>query len=537
MNNKSTSSKNFLNGASILMVALAITKVIGFIYKIPLTRILEGAGNGYYNEAYQIYSFLFVISTGGLPIAIAKMISESNAVGRIKEPRKILSLALKTFAIIGAIGMLIMIFCAKWFALSIFKTEQSALGMITVAPAIFFVSLGSAFKGFFQGYKNMVPTALYQIIEAGTKLLGFIFIFILIALGYANRPEVLASGAIFGVTLGSFTSMSFMFFRFYFGKEKIEVPSENPIESRSNGALFKAMLSIAIPITISSSIMSLTNTIDTMLLKNSLIVSGLDAQTAHFHYGSYTMLYSLFNLPPTLTQTIGISVLPFISSLFATGKKKEAYENMDSSMRIVSLIAAPCAVGMSLFSRPILTLIYGGLDKEIDIAAPAFTILALGIYLVAMAYPLNIFLQAIGKARVPMYSMIVGAVLKITTNVLLVSNPNIRTNGAPFGTLACYGAVLVINMIMLYKYQRYKPHFVSVFVKPILAAVISVGLAAIGYGFTGGGGIMTLLFIGVAALLYLILIFVLKAINRYDVLLLPKGEKLCDILTRKGLIK
>lgn len=534
MSNKS--SKNFLNGATVLIVALAITKVIGFIYKIPLTRILGGSGIGYYNEAYQIYSTMFVISTGGLPVAIAKMISESNAVGRIKEPRKILSLALKTFAAVGAVGMLVLIFCANWFAREIAQTEQSAMGIIAVAPAIFFVSLGSAFKGFFQGYKNMVPTALYQIIEAGTKLLGFAFVFVLIALGYGDRPEVLASGAIFGVTLGSFTSMVYMFIRFYFGKEDIDVTVENPIENRSNGILFKAMLKIAIPITISSSVMSLTSTIDAILLKNNLILSGLDAETAHFYYGSYTTLYSLFNLPPTLTQTIGISVLPFISALFATGKKKEAYDNMDSSMRIVSLIAAPCAIGMSFFARPILTLIYN-MPEETDIAAPAFTILALGIYLVAMVYPTSIFLQASGKAKIPMYSMFVGAALKIAINITLVSNPNIRINGAPFGTLACYGSVLIINLIMLYKYQKYKPHFISVFVKPIVASVISIGLARVIYNITGGGNLLTLICIIIAAVLYVVLIFTTRALNSYDVKLLPKGERLCEILSKRGLIK
>ena len=529
--------KNFLGGAAILTVALALVKVIGFVYKIPLTSILEGDGFGYYNDAYQVYSLLFVISTGGIPVAIAKMISESNAVGRINEPKKILSIALKAFSVIGIIGTLVLVFGAKWFAEVVVKTPESTISIIAVAPAIFFVSLGAAFKGYFQGYKNMAPTAVFQIIEALTKLLGFVVVFVLMAMGYKDRPDVLACGAILGVTLGSFTSTVYMFIRFYFGKEEIDVSVQNPIESRSNSALFRAMVKIAVPVTISASVMSITSLRDMIFVKNSLIASGLTAKTANFVYGSYAgCCYSLFNLPPTITQTIGISVLPFISALFSQGKIKESHKNMDSSMRIVSLIAAPCAIGLSFFAKPILSLIYP-IPKEVAVAAPAFTILALGIYLVAIVYPTNLFLQACGKASVPMISMFVGAVLKIIINIVLVSNPGIRINGAPYGTLACYGSILVINLVMLYKQQKYKPELLSVFIKPLGAAVISVGAARLLYNLLGGGKLMTLASIGVAGVLYIALILLFKTLNTFDVSLLPKGEKIANVLTKKGLIK
>ena len=152
--------KNFLNGAMILTAALVIVKIIGFIYKIPLMRLLEGDGYGYYNDAYQVYSLLFVISTGGIPVALAKIISESNAVGRINEPKKILSLSLKMFSVVGIIGTSVLAFCAKWIAEVFTKTPGSTISIIAIAPAIFFVSLGASFKGFFQGYKDMTPTAV-----------------------------------------------------------------------------------------------------------------------------------------------------------------------------------------------------------------------------------------------------------------------------------------------------------------------------------------------------------------------------------------
>jgi len=549
--------KNFLNGAMILTAALVIVKVIGFIYKIPLFNLIGGDGQGYYDVAYQVYSLLFVISTGGIPVALAKLISESNAVGRINEPKKILSLSLKIFSVVGIVGTLVLIFFSKWFA-NFVNTPGASISIVAIAPAIFFVSLGASFKGFFQGYKDMTPTAIYQILEAASKLLGLGAVIILIANGY-TQSSVLACGAILGVTIGSFVSTTFMFLRFYFGKDPVKTDVVNPIESRSNSVLFRAILKIAVPITLSSSIMSITSTIDMISVKQALINSGLPSYTeaqvealkaagaefvmhANSVYGAYSgCCYSLFNLPPTITQTIGISVLPFISELFAKKKYSEAYQNMNSSMRIVSLIAAPCALGLSFFAYPIFNLLFSSKPHEILIATPAFQILALGIYLVAMAYPTSLFLQGCGHVNIPLVAMATGAVLKIITNYTLVSQPEIRINGAPFGTLLCYGSTLVINLIMLYKLQRYKPDFISVFVKPLISALIAVGASYAFYKYVLFENISiklcAIIGIGLAGVLYVIFIFLFRAIKREDVLLLPKGEKICGILERKGLIK
>ncbi len=553
-----SSKKNFLGGAAILAAAILIVKAIGFIYKIPLMNLLGGDGYGYYNDAYQIYSLLFVLSTGGIPVAIAKLVSESNAVGRINEPKKILSLSLGAFSIVGLIGTLILVFFAKWFAEVVVKTPGSTISIIAIAPAVFFVSLGASFKGFFQGYMDNKPTAIYQILEALAKLSGLGIIFILIKTGNTSASK-LACGAILGVTFGSLVSTAFMFIRFYFGKSPIRTDVQNPLESRNNSALFRAIVKIAVPVTLSSSVLTLASTIDMITVKQALINSGLPVYdeatieamkaagerfvtTANSVYGAYTgCTSSLFNLPPTLTQTIGISVLPFISEAIAIGNKKVAYKNMDSSLRIVSMLAAPCAVGLSLFAYPIMSLLFSGRPDEVIISTPAFHVLALCIYLVAMSQPTSYFLQACGKVNVPLIAMLVGAVLKLVTNYVLVSQPSIRINGAPYGTLLCYGSVLIINLVMLYKTQRYRPQFMSVFVKPILCALISVGTSYAVYKYLLFGRLSLKLCaiggIGLAGVLYIILIFAFRALARDDILLLPKGEKIAALLERKGLIK
>lgn len=541
--NKNAIEKSFLNGALILSVASILIKVIGAIYRIPLVRLIGGDGMGYYNDAYQIYSLLFVISTAGIPVAIAKLVSESNAIGRINEPKKILRLAIITFSIIGFIGMCVMYFGVDMF-ISLTKTPQSRLSIMAIAPAVFFVSLTSSFKGFFQGYKNMVPTAIYQIIEASAKLLGLVIVVILIHNGYKDNYAVLASGAVLGVTFGAFCSMLFMLFRFIFGKkEKIVIPQSRIQPNRKTSTIFKSMLAISIPVTFSSAVMSLTSFIDMVLVKNSLIAAGYTADTANFMYGSYTgCTSSLFNLPPTITLTVGVSILPFLSSYFSVNDKKSAFKNMHSSMKVVSLIAMPCTIGMSVMARPILTLLFSSKPEEVNIAAPTLRILALAIVFVSFVSLTNVFLQSAGKAYIPIITMIIGAVIKIIVNYNLVRIPAININGAPIGSLLCYSSIVIINIIFIYKITKFKMPIISVFIKPLICSIVCSAGAYLVYSLLFSqlkisNTISTLCGLFIAVIIYFITIFAIKAIDRDDILLLPKGDKIADFFAKLNLIK
>ena len=540
---KNNIEKSFLNGALILSVASILIKIIGAIYRIPLVHLIGGDGMGYYNDAYQIYSLLFVISTAGIPVAIAKLVSESNALGRINEPKKILRLAIITFSIIGFIGMCVMYFGVDMF-ISLTKTPQSRLSIMAIAPSIFFVSLTASFKGFFQGYKNMVPTAIYQIIEATAKLLGLVIVVVLIHIGYKDNYAVLACGAVLGVTFGAFCSMLFMLLRFVFGKkEKIVIPELNIVPNRKTSVIFKSMLAISIPVTFSSAVMSLTSFIDMVLVKNSLIAAGFTADTANFMYGSYTgCTSSLFNLPPTITLTVGVSILPFLSSAFSINDTKTAFKNMHSSMKVVSLIAMPCSIGMSVMARPILNLLFASKPDEVDVAAPTLQILALAIIFVSFVSLTNVFLQSAGKAYIPILTMIIGAVIKIVVNYNLVRIPGININGAPIGSLLCYSSIVIVNIIFIYKFTKFKLPVISVFIKPLICSIACSGSAYLVYYLLHvqlniSNALSTLLGLFIAVIIYFILIFVVKAIERDDLLLLPKGDKIASLFTKLKLIK
>jgi stage V sporulation protein B len=189
--------QNFLTGAAILAAGVAIVKLIGFLNKIPLVNILGGAGFGHYTNAYNIYSLLLVISTQGLPVAVSKLVAEANERGRAREIKKIVRIAMSIFFGVGGIGSLGMFIFAPQLA-DLYASPDSVYAIRAIAPSVFFLTVISAIRGYYQGLSNMYPTAISQIIEAlGKLVLGVSFALYLSDKGYPI--EICAAGAIFGV--------------------------------------------------------------------------------------------------------------------------------------------------------------------------------------------------------------------------------------------------------------------------------------------------------------------------------------------------
>lgn len=201
---KKSRSSSFFEGAFILVVSNAIVKVIGAFFSIPITNMIGGDGNGIFTVAYYIYQAMFVISTAGLPVAISKMVAEANALGKYREVKRIFRVSITIFSAIGGAVTAIMILWADVFVEMIGNT-LAYYAVMAVAPSIFFVSVVSAFRGYYQGLSNMVPTAISQVIEAGGKLVfGLLFTYVLIEKGFSL--EIVVAGSIGGVTVGTVLS-------------------------------------------------------------------------------------------------------------------------------------------------------------------------------------------------------------------------------------------------------------------------------------------------------------------------------------------
>ncbi len=547
-NNKVKKASNlFASGVFALTVANLVVKLIGVFLKVPLKATITNVGMGYYNVAYNVYVWLFMIATTGIPVAIAMMVSESRAKGNLREPKKIFRVSLAALTVIGFVGMLIMILASGLIS-RFYDSVGQQYAIICIAPTLFFICIACAIRGFFQGHQNMIPTAVSEVIEALGKLIVGIAL-ATVAMNYIpdsdpNKFAIAAAMAILGPTVGVAIGMVYLIFKKIFFKEELyntEYLREDSytMPVRSNREILKRLLVIAIPITLSSSVMSFTNVVDSMIISNRLQFLGIEEIARNDMYGAFTTeVITLFNLPPVLIYPISGSIVPYLSALLVKNEEGKIKTLLNSSLRVASLIALPCALGMSVLSEAVITLIFG--DCHVD-SPGLLSIQAIAVFFMAMLSMSTSFLQAYKLERKPIISMIAGATVKILSSWFLIGNDNIRMYGAPIGSLLCYITIVIFNFYFVAKHIGFIPSFRKVFLKPLFASVLCAGSALGAYklleGFIGTGRILTVISVMVAAVVYLFAILLIGAVTKDDFDIIPKGEKIYSLLKKTRLVK
>ena len=522
--------QNYLHGAAILAAGVVIMKILGAIYKIPLGNILGDEGYAHFLVAYNIYSVFLTLATAGLPVALSRMISEANTMNRPNQVRRIFSVAWWTFFVLGVVCTLAMALFPSQLADSLNDIEASR-SIFVLSPAVLLVCLTSAYRGYCQGHENMTPTTVGQVLEVLAKVIaGLALAWYLTSAGY-SLPTA-SAGAIFGVTVGSLVALAYMFIykrrRYASGERGSDAPE-------SRGKVLRTLLRIGIPITLGSSVLSLINLVDSGLCMGRLQdAAGFTYQEATVLYGVYGKAQTLYNLPASFITPLTISV-PAIAAAMALRHRGDASRIAENSMRIAAVIALPMGVGLSVLADPIMNTVYpdshasGGL---------LLTIMGIASFFVCMALMMNAILQAGGNEKYPIYSMLVGGVVKVAVNWVLVANPDINIIGAPIGTLSCYVVMCVMNYIFMCRRLTERPSLGRILLRPAIACA-AMGLSAwavygLCYRFLGEGGlhmaIAMVAAIGVAVVVYFVLVVALRAITYEDMKLIPKGEKLARIL-------
>lgn len=519
-----------MQGAFILVVANALVKVIGAVFKIPLARLLGNEGMGLFSTSYIMYTWMFIVATAGLPVAISKMVSESSALGRGQEVKRIFRVSVMVLSVIGILGSSALYFGAEFFSLML-GSSRAVHGIRAVAPAMLFVSIMSAYRGFFQGMQNMIPTAISEVVEAlGKLLLGFAFASFFLSRGL----EFGAAGAVFGVSAGAFLGCLILFFIHLFRKKHIYKDVMENGESRSYTKLLLTLIRIAVPITIGASVFSLTSVIDMSMIMRRLQSIGFSEAQATALWGSYSgFAVPLFNLPPTLISALSVSLVPAVAAAFAKREYTSTGKTVASSLRITVLFALPCAVGMAVLSEPILHLVYNNTD-----ASTTLSILSCSILFVSLVLVTNSILQATGHEMIPVFHMLIGGGIKIITNYTLVGMPDINIVGAPIGTGICYIFIFTLNLIAIRRVLKINIGVFGLFVKPVIAALAMGAGVLVVYKFTASlGSLATVFSIGMGAVIYLAVLLMVKALRRDDIIMLPKGQKIAEIMDKYRLLR
>ena len=533
--NRSKNAVNmFFSGVVILTIANILVKSVGLVLKIVLNQVVGSVGAGYYSSAYEIYTFLYIIATSGLPVALSIMVAKCRAEGRIKEARKIFNVAMVLFFIIGTIFASLMIVFSKTLA-NFISAPETAICIIAIAPTILFICLSSCLRGYFQGYQLMKPTGVSQFIEAlGKALIGFAFAWWAKSQGYDDH--IVAAFTILGVTFGVFLGMVFLYIRKIFFKENAFY-EENVLEiqpkSSSTREILKELTKIAIPITLSSCVLSLTVIIDTLMIQTRLLASGLGEELVKIYYGDYTTLViSMINLPTILIYPISNSLVPLITSAI-TKKDHEAAKNMRTfTMRIINIISIPCALALGVLSRNLLELL-GFTNSSVTRAAPWLALGSVSVIFLGLISATNAFLNTAGKQRYPIISMIAGAIVKIIANYFLVGTIGIM--GAPLSTVLCYLTAATLNIYFTVRHVGTLPNVKKMFGMPLVCAIVSIGGATGLYYLLSlflPSRVATFIIVIVAILVYLFMIIRTKTITEEEFLLIPKGEKIVKILKK-----
>lgn len=514
-NDKANGRKNqgnngdFLSGVLILSVSAIVVKIIGLIYKIPMLRLLGSEGMGYFNSAYEIYALFCTVSTAGLPVAMSVMISRCR--GREGAEERIFKVSLRLFLVLGAVGTLVMLITA--YPLAVFLGGSKCLfSILAISPTVFFICVTSAFRGYYQGLGQMLPTALSQVIEAAGKLLlGILFASVALYCGYST--ETVAAFAVLGLLVGSALSSLYLWIiKRRRGQIAVCLPQ------RAQGMILRSLLKTAIPVTLSAAVVSMTKMVDMTMIIRRLQSLGETSEAAFSAYGCYTTLaVPLFGVAPALVSSVALPLIPKLSRAISEGNKSLQKDTVNEGLRLTCLISMPIGAGLSLFSREILELLFSGQTAEIELSAPLLSVLGMSVSLSCLVTVGNAILQSYGKPHIATASMTLGAVAKIALAYFLIGNREVGIMGAPISTLICD---LVINLVNFYFIAKCLPDGIDIgrsFLLPFIASVTSVGISKFAYGAIaasrGGGVILTLSAISVCAIIYALLCILLGVVK------------------------
>ena len=529
--------QNYMYGAAILTMGVVIMKILGALYKIPIANIIGDDGYSMFLAAYNVYYVFFILATSGLPIALSRLISEAKAERRPMQARRTFSVAWWTFLTIGLVCTLIMFFGAGFLATEILHNPEAAPSIRAMAPALLLVCLLSAYRGYCQGYGNMIPTTVGQVLEVLFKVIaGLIFAALLVRAG-AGKP-LQSAGAISGVTVGSLIALLYMMA--YKARNYQEKPEAQPDVPDSREKILRYFLRIGIPIALGSCVMALLNLIDSSLCMGRLqTAAGFSLKEAQVLYGVYGKAQNLFNLPAAFITPLTISVVPAIAAAIVRGEDDNATKISEASMRIATAISMPMGVGLAVLSEPIMKIMYPASHQSGPVL---LMIMGLASFFVCLVLMENAVLQASGREKYTMYTMIAGGAVKIAVNWFLVADPRVNIYGAPIGTLVSYVVMCGMNFVFMCVTLDKNPRIWKILSAPLAASVIMGAGAWAVYGlscrFIGADSWLSMalcmmIAVAVAVVIYVAAAVCLRAITREDLKLIPGGGKLAKLLHMK----
>ena len=529
--------ESFMQGVITIMFSQILIKVLGLIYTLYLTN-REGfgdAGNAIYVSGYQIYALLLTISSIGVPNAISKMVAERLAVGDNRGANRVFKVALATFGIIGACGTVLLFAFSHIIAYNWIQIPEAELTLIALSPAIFFVSISSVFRGYFNGRRTLKITARAQTIEQIFKTLLTIVIVEIVAYITTTSTEMMAAGANLATTIATFTSFAYMFIYYRTKRKEIgnEIQQTVNYKYENVKTIIKRILMVSIPLTLSSIMTSFNKNIDSFTVKR-ILSTYLGSDTAQTLYGILGgKVDTVTNLPLAINIAFATALVPAISAARAQKDTETATKRVSFSLLTSMLIGLPCVVGLVVFAQPILNLLYPNANS----GALLLQLVSIGVIFSILNQTISGALQGFGKVMIPAYALGAGCLVKLILNLILLRIPALNVYGAAISTIFCHATAFMIVYIVLKRYIKIDLSFNKFVIKPIIATGImgvcsyTIYLLLMKNSiFIGNKAtIISMLF---AVIIYVLAVISLKIYNEEDIKMLPKGDKILKILKK-----
>lgn len=508
----------FLQGTLILTIAGFVVKAIGSINWILLSRVLGGEGIGIYQMAFPIYLLALQLSSAGIPIAISIVTAEKLARYDYKGAHKVFKLSFNLLFGTGLFFSILMYFGADWLISSgIIVDSRAYLALIALAPAIFFVTLISCYRGYLQGWQLMTPTAVSQIIE---QLLRVI---VMLGAAYMLLPyglEAAAGGASMGAGIGAFGALLVLLYYYYKLPTAPEDGHKQPDEPTESGkSIIKRLIKLALPISLASLMLPIVSNLDLVIVPRRLAAAGFSMNEATELFGYLTgMAVPLINLATIITAALATSIVPAISNANAMDDKQNVYYRTAGAMRISFMSTVPFTLMLYVLAEPVVSVIYNA-----PRAAGATQITAIAIFFLGLHQVTTGILQGLGKPTLPVINMGIAAICKVILNWNLTALPWMGITGAAWATVADIGVAALLNLIWIKKYTGYFLDF-SLLWKNIVSAII-MGVAMY-FIYPPMESVMHKFFAMaitafIGGVIYVIIMFLLKGLNKHDAERMP----------------
>ncbi len=541
MTDHNPQNSNFIVQGGILAVAGIISRIIGFVYRIPLQNTIGDAGMGYYSAAFQIYSIMLIISSYSLPVAVSKLVAARAAKGQYRNARRFFHGALLFAILTGGATCLIALFGADKLAGNIMSMPKSAIALRMLAPTLLIVAVMGVIRGYFQGLGTMVPTAFSQLIEqivnAVISVVAGVYLF-----EYGGKVAALlrddayqsawgAAGGTLGTGAGALAGLIVLLIMFLVHKRRMKknIVRDNAKYVDSYGKIFSVIIVTVLPVILSTTIYNISDTIDQGLFNYVMDTKGYTAIKAEY-WGIYSGKYRvLTNVPIALANALCSSMMPSLAACMENGERKLARHKVAIGTRFVMMISIPCAVGLAILGRPLISLMFTG---EVDIPAVLLRMGSASVIFYSLSTLSNGVLQGIDKMKVPVRNAAIALVLHIGILYLTIGVLDWKLYGVVVSCMAFGLLMCILNWISIAKYLNYHQEVRRTFVIPLISSIVMGGVVWLLYFILAKSStelVSVLISSCVGVFVYFVVLLLLRGVRESELKSLPGGRVIVAI--------